>query len=401
MRLRDVVPCLTLFLAACGAGENPAVSDGAPPISVAPDIGAIATNIVRSMRVAEGDVVVISGSVRDLELLEDVATEVRKAGGSPLVELNTERMARRSYDDVPERYDTIIGEWNRVVAENVDVAIAVDPNETPDLLAHVPPVRVQARTRATGPWFSAMIQRNMRSLDVGNGLYPTHARAAQYGLTRDELARYFWDAMAVDPATLQAAGEQIRTILAGSQQVRVTHPNGTDLTFQIDPALISINTGALSDADLAAGGVEVIRYVPAGEIYMSIRAGSANGRIVADRYVRQGTVIEGLTIDVANGAITSITAESDIEALLAAYGTEKDGRELLTILDIGLNPAIPATPGSTILNYIPAGMVTIFSGPDFWVGGSNTASFGLSTFLPGTTVTVDGRVIIENGTLRP
>jgi aminopeptidase len=394
--------CLILVVGACGAGENPASTSGAaPPPSVTPDLEAIAAAVVRSARIGEDDAVFVSGSPRDLELLENIITEAQKLGGTPLLLISTERIGSRYYAAVDERHDNRPGLTSRLLATVPNVLISVDAVETPDLFAHVPPARRQARSRAAQPFFVQSFQRGVRTVEIGNGLYPTHARAQQFGISRDELARYFWNGLAADPAMLLQRGEALKAILAGSREVRVAHPNGTDLTFRPDTRDIFINDGAISDADLAAGpGPGLSKYLPAGELYLRIMPSSARGRIVADAFVFQGTVIEGLTIDVANGEITSMTARSNIEPLLAAYGDVRDGREKLTIFDIGLNPGIPATPGSRVLSYVPEGMVTLFFGRDYWVGGSNTATFDIWPHLPGTTVTVDGRVIVENGQLR-
>jgi aminopeptidase len=403
MRLRSIVPSLglTVLLAACGTGENPAVPGGAAaPPSVVPDLDAIAANLVRSARVAEGDVVLIIGSVRDLELLENLVIEVQKLGGSPLLSIGSERVARRSFDEVPERYDTLPPQWMRISSSEADVIILVDQSETPDLLAHVPPSRIQARGRAVTPFNREALRRGVRTVEVGNGLYPTHARAARFGLTRDELAAYFWNGLAADPAMLLERGQQLRPILAASREVRVTHPNGTDVTFQLDTRDIFINDGAISEADQAAGGVNVLKYLPAGEIYARVRPGTGTGRVVADHYSFQGADIPGLTFELANGEITSISAPAGVEPLLAAYGTLRDGRERLTVFDIGLNPGVPATPGSRVLTFVPAGMVTLFFGNDSWAGGTNTPPFSISPYLSGATVTIDGRVIVENGALQ-
>jgi hypothetical protein len=45
-------------------------------------------------------------------------------------------------------------------------------------------------------------------------------------------------------------------------------------------------------------------------------------------------------------------------------------------------------------------MVTVGTGNNTWAGGDNKVSYGLTTFLPGSTVTLDGKTIVENGVLK-
>src|SRR5688500_2473626 len=76
--------------------------------STAPtDLKALAAKIVnQSAAVKEGEIVLVSGGVRDMELLENIVTEVQKVGAEPLLTINSEKVAKRSYTDVPEKFDT-------------------------------------------------------------------------------------------------------------------------------------------------------------------------------------------------------------------------------------------------------------------------------------------------------
>jgi hypothetical protein len=49
---------------------------------------------------------------------------------------------------------------------------------------------------------------------------------------------------------------------------------------------------------------------------------------------------------------------------------------------------------------MPAGMVTIGIGNNVWAGGENKIPYSLSCFIPGSTLKVDGKVLVENGILK-
>ena len=79
---------------------------GISALAQAPDKETLAQTLVTKVAaVKEGDGVLISGAPRDLELLEDIAVNVRKAGGFPIVTIDTDRMAKRLFDDVGYRGD--------------------------------------------------------------------------------------------------------------------------------------------------------------------------------------------------------------------------------------------------------------------------------------------------------
>ena len=147
--------------------------------------------------VQAGDVVWLLGRDEDLPLLEDLAVEVQKRGGSPLVTVRTERLRRRLYDEVPAQYDTIPPEANLRLASVVDVIIGTESSEQ-RTLEGVPPERIEARSRADGPVLALMRKRGVRSVWLGTGLYPSAERAEQLGISRRDLAEMLYGGINVD-----------------------------------------------------------------------------------------------------------------------------------------------------------------------------------------------------------
>src|SRR5204863_338096 len=94
--------------------------------------------LIASTMLREGQSVLISGSVRDAGLMEDLAIEARKAGAQPMLAISSERLIRRSYDEVPAKYDAQEPKLDLAVAKLFDAQIAIDVGETEALLAWVP-----------------------------------------------------------------------------------------------------------------------------------------------------------------------------------------------------------------------------------------------------------------------
>src|SRR5438132_10187948 len=118
------------------ANENkPAASPEAPPKKAVVDAQAIANRLTTQVAgVKEGDVVFINGGVRDLELLEDLVTDSRKVGAFPLLTLSSDRMAKKYYEEVPEKYDTQSPDLELKLATLPTVAISIDANESEGVL---------------------------------------------------------------------------------------------------------------------------------------------------------------------------------------------------------------------------------------------------------------------------
>src|SRR3989442_15233877 len=132
--------------------------------------------------------------------MEDLAIEGRKAGAQPVLVISSERLIRRSYDEVPAKYDAQEPKLGLAVAKLFDAEIAIDVGETEGLLAGVPAERLAARAKAGAPVNEAFLERNVHLVNLGNGLYPTPTLAKRLGNTPAPLATGLWRAVAAPPA---------------------------------------------------------------------------------------------------------------------------------------------------------------------------------------------------------
>ena len=365
------------------------------------DWDALAAKLVsQNAGVREGDVVTISGSVRDLELLEDLAVHVRKLGAHPRVTVSSERVERRLYADVPVKYDSQEPTLDLKLAELIDVQFLVETNETLDPLQGVPPERIAARAKASQPVAAAFRKRNVRQVFLGNEMYPIEGRAAQFGLSPEEFTRSFWNAVNTDYAKLQSTGATVKAALADAREVKVTHPNGTDLTVDVQGRRVLVSDGVISDEDVKQGGAAVAVWLPAGEVYVAPVPGTAQGKFVVDRLPYRGKEILGLELVFDSGKLTSMTAKSGLEGLKADYDAAAPGKEQFAIVDIGINADLRGPQGPLVLNYVPAGMVTIGIGDNAWAGGENSLGYFVSFHLAGATLKAGDKTLVENGALK-
>jgi leucyl aminopeptidase (aminopeptidase T) len=364
------------------------------------DYDNLAQNVVtRSARINEGDLVQISGDFKDAALLEALAVQVRKQGGQPVIMASSDRLARRLFDDVPPKFDAQPPKFAMKMAEIVDAQISVESMDS-KALAGVPAERLTAVGKAAEPIYPLLMKRNVRMVGLGNGLYPTASRAQECGLTEAELAKIFWDGLNVDYAKMAATGEELQKILSGGKEIQLTNPNGTDLKLKIEKRPVLVSDGILTPEKLKKGGAAVQTWLPAGEVYTTAVADSADGKVVIDRLMVEGKEVTGLTITVKAGKVTELTAKAGGERLLELYKAAPAGKERLSVIDIGINPNIRIPPNSKLLTFTPAGMVSVWTGNDVWAGGDNNSPFGVGGFLPGCTLKVDGKVIVEKGALK-
>ena len=398
-----------LALAACQpqppAGVAPAkLADEAKPASKAPptDLEQLAQRVVtQSAGVKEGEVVLISSGAENMELLENIAVQVRKAGGFPLISLGSDRLAKRMYTDIPEKYDAQTDQLYLKLAEVADVTISVGRSSAEGLFADADPKRLAARAKADEPVAEAFLKNNVRSVEVGNGLYPQDWLAKRFDMTADDLAKTFWGGVNVDYTDLQARGAQVAAALSAGSEIHVKDASGTDLRVKVQGRPYGVSDGIISAEDVKKGPAGLSVYLPAGEVYVTPVPGTAEGKVVSKKDYYQGQEINDLTLTFAAGKLTSITGTGPgFEKMKAAYELAGEGKDLFAVVDFGINSNVKLPANSKIATWVPAGTVTVGVGNNIWAGGDNKTTYGYFVSLPGTTVTLDGKPVVEAGQLK-
>ena len=392
----------SLALPACESTQAPATSADASKPAPPVDWEGLAKRLVtQNAGVRENDVVQVSGGVQDIELMEDIAIEVRKVGAFPLVRIESDRMTRRMLDLVPEKYNSQPSQLDLKLAGLVNVRIWIEPRLAEDLFAGADPGRRDARDKANAVADEAFFKHNVRYVELGNNFYPTSWRAKRFGLTDDEMKKMFWDGVNVDYSGLQATGEQVSKVLSAGNEIHITNPNGTDLKLRIQGRPVSVSDGIISAEDAKKGGPASQVWLPAGDVYLVPVANSAEGKAVHTSDHFEGMEIHDLTLTFAKGKVTSMTGTGPgFQELKARYDAGEAGKDVFAYVDLGINPNIKLSPASKEGTWVPAGEITVGIGNNIWAGGDNKSGFGYAVFLPGSTVTLDGKPIIEKGQLQ-
>jgi hypothetical protein len=242
-------------------------------------------------------------------------------------------------------------------------------------------------------------KRGVRSVWLGSGLYPSAERAEQVGVSRRDLAEILYGGLNVDYEQLQRTGEALRQVVAAGNEVHVTAPNGTDLRVGVAGRPVFVSDGIISAEDRRRGGPATSVWLPAGEVYLIPAPGSAEGVLVVDEDVYGGKRVEGLRLEFKKGKVASITAKSGLEAFKAEYDAAGRGKDVLSVLDFGINPGLKLPPDKPIHAWTRAGMVTVVVGDNAWAGGDINMGFALFTHLASATAEVDGSAIVRDGKL--
>jgi len=403
-RLLAGVCCLAsvCWVAGCQPLQSTASAAAVTPTAPSTDLEQLAERLVtQSAGVKAGELVLVSGGSQDQELLENIAVHVRRVGAFPLVAINSDRLTKRMFFDVPDKFDDQADAIGMKLAENFDAIIAVSFNLDETIFAGADPKRQAARAQANLTVLDTFIKRKVRQVEVGNNMYPTAWRAQRFGMTNADLAKTFWEGVNVDYTDLAARAEQVKAVVAAGREIRLTDANGSDLRVRIQGQSVFASDGIITADEAKQGGAAVNVYLPAGEVYVTPVAGTAEGKIVRPKEFYEGKEIENLTLTFAGGSLTTITGSGPgFEPLKALYNASAQGKELFSVVDFGINPSVKLPANAVVGTWVPAGTVTVGLGNNLWAGGTNNCPFAYFVSLPGTTVMLDDKVIVEKGRLK-
>lgn len=214
------------------------------------------------------------------------------------------------------------------------------------------------------------------------------ARAATMpGITEEMMAR----TMSADFASLRPRSREVARLLTEGSEVRITTAVGTDLTLGIGG-----RTGISDDGDLSEPGA--FGNLPPGEAFLAPVEGTTNGRLVIDGTMWPvGRLSEPLVFEIVDGYVEEM---SGVHADEVRSVLEKHGREAFAVaeLGIGTNDAAQLT-GNVLEDEKILGTIHVAIGDNHTFGGTIRVSSHQDGIVLAPTLSIDGNVILEDGTL--
>ncbi|MGB9986710.1 aminopeptidase [Salarchaeum japonicum] len=208
------------------------------------------------------------------------------------------------------------------------------------------------------------------------------------GITED----VFTTGLDADYTLIRRHCADVLSQVGDADEIRVTTPAGTDITFEPGARDWLQDTGIVHEAGEFSN-------LPAGEVFVSPE--TANGTYVVDgTMMPHGKLDEGqeLTFEVEDGYVTHISDDDVREQVEAAEEEVGKAARNLAELGIGTNVAVTDLVGSVLLDEKAAGTVHIAIGDDAGIGGDTDAPLHLDGIIENPTVYADGEAItLPNG----
>jgi leucyl aminopeptidase (aminopeptidase T) len=194
----------------------------------------------------------------------------------------------------------------------------------------------------------------------------------------------FTTGLDADYEAIAAECEAMLDRVGDAEEIRVTSPQGTDVTFQLGDRVWNDDTGIVHEDGAFSN-------LPAGEVFVSPEA--ADGTYVVDGTIRpHGLLAEGetVTFDVEDGYVTGI--DDDAIRVELEEAADQVGKNAYNVaeLGIGTNVGVTELVGSVLLDEKAGGTVHVAIGDDAGIGGDNDAPIHLDGILREPTVYADG-----------
>ena len=209
------------------------------------------------------------------------------------------------------------------------------------------------------------------------------------GITTDVMIR----GLSADYKKIAALTLKMKKIFERTDDVRITAPNGTDISLKIGGRTAIASKGLFHKK--GEGG-----NLPTGETFAAPIEGSANGVFVVDGSMSGIGVIgaQPIKIEVEKGYATKITGGAKAKKLIQML--DQHGKKARNIAELGIGANDKAKLNGNLLEDEKVlGTVHIALGNNITMGGSVNVPIHLDGVITKPTVYFDGKVVMENGKL--
>jgi len=359
------------------------------------DADRLARGVLRQrLRVKPKECVTIETYPGSLPWATGFVREARRLGARPLLLYEDERSY---WTGVEEGRAGVIGspgdnEWGMLTGSDVYIYFW-----GPEDLARRRrlPERVAEKLVAfNSKWYETARKAGVRGARMGIArVTPRNARVfgVPYATWREQVVT----ASLRDPGELRASAAKVATAFERGRSVRVRHPNGTDLTLALAGRPPQVTIGEVTP-ESRRSRFGSMASVPDATVYVAVDESTADGVFVANRRTTtvSGLPREGGRFTFRDGALRRAAFRRGGAGFRADFRAAGAGRERPSFLEVGLDPALRATP---LLEEAERGAVTVGVGGNAGFGGKTRVDFLAYLTLADAELSIDGRVVARRG----
>lgn len=344
--------------------------------------------IDHSLSIKAKEKVLITVSESGMPLAKAVYLEVLQRGAYPLFDIEATGMGYGFYKAANEWQLSYIPEAiikTKVAWADAYVRIYSEFNSRE--LAQIDPAKIAVRSKLLRPLMDPMIDSDRWILTY----YPTPAMAQEAGVSYDWLREFYFGACLVDYAKMERELKGLEKLMDEGKEIHVIGKM-TDLRVNIEGRLAQACYGE--------------RNIPDGESFLAPVTNGVNGEVYFDLpTLAYGQEVSGIHLEFKGGKVINASAERGEAALLRMLETDP-GAKYLGEFAIGANFNIKQAMLNTLFDEKIGGTIHMALGrayKDRRGGGENESAIHWDIVkdmrLPGSVLTIDGKVVLKEGKL--
>ena len=354
----------------------------------------LARTVVRNaLRVDSSDIVTITTWDHTIDVANAMVVECFRQGADAMMSLWTDEYYYGMLKELSEESLGVCSKICEMFTETETATINMFGPKNPEALKSLSNSKItswfEAERRAHYP---RNLERKIRNVTLPFALL-TAERAKAYGFNLSSWKKSVDNALSQDLNKLKEKGHRYAEILNRAHTVRLTAPNGTDLTFELDRRPVHVDDGIIDTEDIERKSLDA--QLPAGSILTTINEATGSGRVVFDRPLQSmGVTVEGIEWEFKDGKAKSMKAKKNAQVISKQFDAASGDKDRIGWLQIGLNPRAEY---GYLMDNIVEGAVQIGMGDNEYVGGKNKSSFGMPGTLSKATLQIDGDTITKDG----
>lgn len=339
----------------------------------------IAAHVLDTLKIREGDAVLIRGGAHQSGFLEEIGIDVARRGGQPFLQYMSDDFHRRMLETCKPDQLRRTPKIFLAAAEAMDKYVIIEPYSDPALRSGYREA-VQAMSEGLQPVYDIMFRKPGKpSVFMG---WATMPMAEFYGLPLPALEQLVIGSCTIDYGKLAQDCRYLIAALDGAKYVHVTDSRGTDFRLCIEDRTLIADDGQWSEekeangntgGNLPAGEVYVAPVETYGEgtIYCPVTTDELAGGVIirgALLYFKDGMLVPEKCTAVENEAVLRDSLNRFVETDMNNYGTPNALK--VAELGIGLNPAVDRAIGYILTDEKLIGSVHVAFGLSSEFGGS-------------------------------
>lgn len=345
-------------------------------------IAQLAQRLVTGLGVRPGELIEVREASGRSDLLPELLLAIESAGATPLLHYAPAGYHQRLFNQAPLDYLANWDQHRRHWLEQAD-RILVTGGAALE--------RADVPAGALAAWQTA--EQRLTEIEESRRLpylvaaIPTPERAAQLGLTFDQLEAALLPALLAPAVELQQAiDDRLSQIGSGRTLTIYTSPEDA-LHLQLGNRHWLSDDGCISDNDRQKGAI--VSNLPAGSIYTTALESQTEGTI---RLPKAGPARE-VRFHFQGGQIVQIEAAQNGPQLAAWLDSHSGNPRRVGHIGLGLNPYLKAPIGWTIVDEHVWGSLFLSLGENRYMGGQNESSLNVDFAIPNARLLVDGHIL--------